>query len=468
MKQNKLLELLKTCTSKERNALDDFVQSPYFVKDEATTRLIRYLLKHFKAMPEDKEQLFAIAYPKEKYVDKKYRYLISDSAKLVTRFWLIQSYEKNAPQQLLDQMKIYSRRDLEKGYQQTKRGWQKSGYAQRSSDFMSYWYQLQFEEISSSHFHRNRTRQLDEDIERVVTNLDQYYYLYRLANACDMLNKEAVLQKKYKIKLTPDWFVYLQEQSFFGDILIESYWWMWNILNEPEEESYFQPFLNKIQLLGNSTDIAIVKMFYRAAINYAIRKIRAGKLEYQAIALKIYVETINEKILLDNNQLSPWVFGNVVKLALKVKDPTWVEQFINEKAELLPPATYQNALNYNLAELKYVTKNYEVAQQKLAMVELSDLNYYLGARILLSKIYFENDEIEPLLSLINAFNIFLKRNKEISEGIKQSCLNFCQILYQLVRQNEKRMAGMQEEITNMGLLVQRDWLLQQHQELMKK
>lgn len=465
MKQNKLLELLKTCTSKERTALHHFVQSPYFVKDEAITRLIQHLLKDFKNMPEDKEQLFALAYPKEKYIDKKYRYLISDCAKLVTRFWLIQSYEADEPQQLLDQLSNYSKRNLEKSYQQTLRSWQRSGYADTNPNFISYLYQLRFQEIVSSHFHKDRVRQLDEDVEEVVTNLDRYYYLHRLGNACDMLNKEAILQKKYEKKLSPDWFVYLKEQNFFDDILIESYWGMWNILNDPNEESYYQPFLKKIKQLGTHIERDLLQMFYRAAINYALRKIRVGKFEYRKIALDLYIETIDKKILLDNNQLSPWIFGNVVKLAIKVKDPTWVEQFINEKAELLPPTAYQNALNYNLAELNYVTQNYNIAQQKLAMVELSDLNYYLGARILLSKIYFENDETEPLLSLINAFSIFLKRNKEISGGIKQTCLNFCQILYQLVRRNEKRMASMKEEITNMDLLAERDWLLQQVEKL---
>lgn len=466
MKQNKLVELLSKCTSKERIALKDFIHSPYFVKDEAITKLIEYLLDHFEDMPQLKEDFFQIAYSNMVYDDKKYRYLISNSAKVISHFWKIRNYENNESQKLLDELSIFSQKNLEKSFQQTLRKWER---LEESNDYLSSEYYInnvRFQEARYTDLTKTHNRQLDDIMINMVNAYDRYYYFHRIASACEMLNRESIFQKNYNRGLPPEWFKYLEKENFFNDLLLEAYYWMWKILNDPNENVFFQHFIAQIKSLPISTNIEDSRPLYQIAVNYALRKLRAGKKEYQKIALELYIEGIDKNVVLDNNQLSPWIFGNIVKLAIKEKDPSWVEQFIEEKSSLLPPAHYDNALNYNLAELYYATQQYDKAQQSLAFVEFTDLNYYLGTRILLAKIYFENEEIEPLLSLINAFNIFLKRNKKISANIKETCLNFCKILYQIVRANEKRMKVLREEITTSRLLAERDWLLKQYDKLM--
>jgi len=133
-------------------------------------------------------------------------------------------------------------------------------------------------------------------------------------------------------------------------------------------------------------------MFYKLAVNYALRKMRVGKSDYRKIALDLYLESIDNGSLLNDGYLSPRPFSNIVKLAINTKPHDWTEEFINEKSHLLAPDTRQNTLDYNLAVFYYATKNYSAAQLKLLQVEFSDLQYYLGGRILLAKIYYENSE----------------------------------------------------------------------------
>ncbi len=465
MRKNKLIDLLSKCTDKERTSLEVFIHAMYFNKDKAVKRLIHYLLEHFDDITVDKYKLYQVAYPDEKYDDKRYRYVISNSAKLITRFWLIENYESDKQQVLLDQMNIYTKRNLEKSYQQSLRNWEQLKEKHSNVEQKTYWQELKFYEAKEHHFEKKRVRQFDKNIEDLAKSYDRYYYLNRLRNACDMLNRAAIFQGQYQKKLTPSWFLYLEEQAFFEDPLIESYYLMWKMLDDPTNESNFEKFLNQIHLPSLKTDISTLRELYLAAINHALRKLRIGGLSYRKKALELYLEAIDKKILLDNGELSPWTFGNVVKLALKVKKDHWIKQFIEEKSKILPLAFRENALNYNLAEVNYASKAYNEAQQQLAKVSFSDLNYYLGARILLAKIYYENEETEPLLSLISAFTIFLKRNKKISLSIKQSCLNFCELLFQLVRRHKKRIATLGEEITKTELLAERDWLIKQYQTL---
>lgn len=462
MKQNRLIELVAKCTPKERASLAHFVDALYFNKDVSIKKLVHYLLNNFDNISYDKEKLHQIAYPNLTYDDKRYRYLISNSAKLISRFWLIEDYEANHARQTLDQLEVFSSRRLEKSYRLTLNNWERLS-TENIQDI--YEQDVRFHEIKELEFSRKGIRQFDPNIEQLASAYDRYYYFHRLSNACDMLNRETIFQGQYKKRLTPTWFAYLEEQAFFNDSLIKAYYMMWQMLNAPEEESYFDAFLDQIHQLGIHNNRLILREFYLAAVNYALRKLRAGQWEYREKALELYLEAIEKKVLLENGELSPWTFGNVVKLALKTKEKEWIRQFIEEQSKILPTRFQENALLYNLAELAYANQSYHDAQQALSKVTFSDLNYYLGARILLAKIYYENDETEPLLSLISSFSIFLKRNKEISTSIKQTCRNFCDILSCLVRQNSKKILHLETDIQETKLLAERDWLLLQYSNL---
>jgi len=67
---------------------------------------------------------------------------------------------------------------------------------------------------------------------------------------------------------------------------------------------------------------------YLAAVKYSLRKLRQGKQEYREIALQLYSEAIERKILMENGVLSPWSFGNVVKLATQLHRYDWAIEFI--------------------------------------------------------------------------------------------------------------------------------------------
>ncbi len=371
----------------------------------------------------------------------------------------------NEPRNLLDQLTIASTRNLEKHYRQGIRKWKVLKEKKRTAHEDWYWYTLRYHEIEEAHFGQQRLRQFDRNIQQLAKSYDRYYYLHRLSTACAMLDRETIFQGKYDIHLSPSWFTYLEEQSFFQDPLIEIYYKMWKMLHEPNKEEHFENFMQQLRDTRLETDHIVMRGLYMAGINYTLRKLRQRDQTYRQKALDLYLEAISRKVLLDKGELSPWAFGNVVKLALQLKKYDWVKSFIKEKSTILPDAFREDALNYNLAEVNYITKQFRVAQEHLLQVSFSDLNYYLGARILLAKIYYELEDIEPLLSLISAFTIFLKRNKQISPNIKSSCLNFCEVLFQLVRKNKKRLTVLEKELKEMQLLAERDWLLQQYEQV---
>jgi hypothetical protein len=188
---------------------------------------------------------------------------------------------------------------------------------------------------------------------------------------------------------------------------------------------------------------------------------RKGTAGFDAEALDLYVEGLEQQVLLDGDTLSPWTFNNVVKLALRLKRFDWINGFMSAYEAQLPEAFREDVLHYNRAELYYATNALQKAQSALLQVSYSDLNYYLGARVLLAKIYYEMEEIEPLLSLLAAFMIFLKRNRNISNDIRQTCLNFCNILFKIVKRKPGTTDKIRQRIQSTPLLTERQWLLAQ-------
>ncbi|MCI5081706.1 MAG: hypothetical protein MRY78_08445, partial [Saprospiraceae bacterium] len=417
MKKLKLLQAIASCTEEEMGRLEDFLQSPYFNKDKQVLSLF-HLLKPFYPSFESAELtkffLYQQLFPDEAYDDKRLRYLMSSLNKLIEQFFALQVSESNYFESQLNLLSNLSARQLDKAYAQISRRLEQEleNSSTHSTDY--YWRQMRWAEIREEHFERQRKRQFDESIADTAHYLDRYYFLHRLKLSCAMLDRQTIFRATYDLRLSEGWVEYLKEQQFFNESIIELYFTIFQALRFKEQERYFgllQSFLNENTQALPKEDL---KNAYLFTINYCARKIREGKSKYTHQALDLYLKGIKEQVLVDNGELSPWTFTNVVKLLLRIRAFERAEHFIRQYAPSLPLRFRENALHYNLAELYYYTQRFGEAQLHLNQVAYSDLNYYLGARVMLAKIYHESGAEEPLLSLLAAFTIFLKRNKQIS------------------------------------------------------
>ena len=462
MKKSKLIAALQTINEEEAARLQKFVASPYFNEQEELTRLLGFLLgfwPEFTAESLDKRACFAAVFPGRPYEDKRYRYMASNLYQLVERFWVVEQQKQETLRNEVLLMDSLSSRRLDKGYQHSHRRiarYMKQQTARNSEYFLQ---QLHWAEAEERHFGRQRLRQYDASIQRAADMLDRYYHLRKLRFACGMMDRQTIIKGDYSLNISNHWLAHLQHQQFFDEPIIELYFNILQALLDENDATHFDRLQNMLAHHSASISKESLKDIYLFAINYCARKIRQGQEAYISRALQLYLDGIESEILIDGGYLSPWAFTNVVKLALRLRRYNWIEHFIQRYGPALPDIFRENALHYNLAELYYYTRRFEKAQEHLNQVAYSDLNYYLGARVILAKIYYEAQEIEPLLSLLAAFTIFLKRNKLISADLKQTFLNFCDILFQIVRGRRRQWNKLGGKIRTTRLLTDRTWLL---------
>ena len=465
MRKHKLIQYLATFSDEEWDRLRKFVDSPYFNDRPELRHLLDQLRTYgagFAAGSPGKIELFTSVYPQEPFEAKTLRYLESDLCRLIERFWAIEGFEADEDETTLVLMELLSQRGLNKGYRQQLRRWEQRFATQPPTSPRELRAAYRLAEVEEAHFENQRKREFDPHIERAAHALDAYYYLQRLIYTCGMLDRATVVQGTYRIGITPEWVRHLRQAAFFNNTQIRLYHTIYLALSTEADDEHFAALKQQLRQAEAELPPGELRTPYLFAINYCARKIRQGRQTYLTEALDLYTSGIEREVLIDENGLSPWTFTNVVRLALRLERYHWIETFIATYGPRLPDDFRDNALAYSRAELYYHTQRYGPALEALLLVAHSDLNYYLNARVMLAKIYYETDEVEPLLSLLAAFMIFLKRNQSISGNLKATYLNFCDSLFQLTKGSGRRFESLESTIQQTDLVAERDWLLAQY------
>lgn len=460
MKNTKLISLLRSFSAKEAMEFEDFLNSPFFNNNNHLLRLYRlireiYLVKRQTDMT--KADFFSKLFPGQSFDDKKLRYLMSDLLKLGYRFLLVRKSELSNPEASLALIEELAERNLDKHYLQWQKKRSNSLKNANISGVNQFYSKIRQADIEQKRFSRLYQRRYDDNIQYGSDYLNRYFVLKKLKYACGMLDRQALLKGSYEPDLPENWLEWLIQNKFWNEKIIELYTRVFLSLKEENNPTHFDNLLGLLYEDPKAIAKSDAKELFLYAINYCARKMRKGEDRYIEIALDLYVRGIEERILLENGFLSPWTFGNIVKLALRLERFSWIEKFIEQYKDHLHPEFRENAIQYNLAELYCYKKEFDKALTYLIKVEFSDLNYHLGSRIMLSKIYYELNEEDALLSLMSSFVMFLKRNKKISDSIRKTCLHFCEFLFQIIR---GKTDGIEEKIKNTGLLTDREWLLE--------
>lgn len=462
MEKSKVIPLLRSLKEKEWSDLEDFLASPFYNKDPELLSLLAILktwLSSDSMGLKSREELAKTIWPNQDYDAKTLTYALSNLNKLATHFLSLQKLTQ-APLALeLAALEVFSERNLEKHYASAKRSISDQLTTPTGNSFDFFRNKARYAETLDQHYVRQKNRVFDVAIQQAAHDLDTYYYLHRLNLACSMLDRQQILKSVYEINISEPWITHLKGSPVGQEPIIRLYLDIYQMLSEESEEAHFTQLKDNLEVYSNKISNHDLTEIYQFAINYCARKIRKGREPYVQEALQLYLTGIESRFLIIDGQLSPWTYANVIKLYLRQKEYEAAQVFIEKFLHYLPEAFQQNAYHYNLAELFYYTKEQDKAQSHLIRVAYSDLNYYLGARVLLAKIYFETGEEDALSSLLAAFMMFLQRNKELSHDLKQTYLNFCKIFARILRTPPARRAAIRQTITNTQLLTDRDWLL---------
>ena len=458
-----LYELLNQLSKEEIRQLKKYLKSPFVTHREDIGRMFEYLAKHLyqaKPLPQ-KEELFKYTYGEAGFEGQKLRSTMSELHAFIEQYIIELSSKQGKISSLLALGAFYRQRNLSRHFQRTikkiKKLQDKQGF--RNPDYYQHQLNLQIEE---AHFASANKRTQNLNLQEIDITLDVLYLSQKLRHACTLLSHRAVFQADYNFGLLKGWIDLLEEGSYLNIPAIALYYYCYRFLTEAYSQDYFIKFRQALSLHRTHFPKEELKDLYRAAINFCIRKLNEGSLDYTREGWELYQEGLSAGYFIENEQLSRFTFDNIVGFGLRLKEYEAVGDFIEGYQEKLNTEFRERTVLFNLGRLKYEQQNFGEALSYLLASNPKDLVNQLIVKTLQLKIYYESGEFDLLESHLDSFRSFIRR-REVSDYHRENFQNiiyFIKKIVSLAPYNKIEKQKLKEAIKTTAVLTEREWLLQ--------
>lgn len=275
----------------------------------------------------------------------------------------------------------------------------------------------------------------DDSLHQKDEYLDKFYLATKLKVSCEILNRANIISIEQENPLLPVLMDYIANNNALLEEFpaITIYFQIAKTLLEPEVTAHFYKLKKLLKHEVSKFSPEEAKAMYGYAQNYCIKAANKGSAVFLNELFELYKTMLAQQFFLQQTHISEWEYKNIVTVACRLKAFDWADGFIRNFREKLKPAEMENAYRYNLANLHYSRKQYDNALELLRDVEFTDVFYKLGSRSLLLKIYYECDETEALVALLDSFKNFIHRNKNISTYQKNIHFNLLKEVKRLFR-----------------------------------
>lgn len=460
MKESRLISILSNLSPIERRSLGKFLRSPYFNKREDLINLFEYLSAQIEGEKElSKESIFKAVFPTKKFNDTNLRLLMSYLVKLVERFLVIESVDRDPAFQKKELMIDFRKRGLQKLYQKARK--QVSEINDASQLRHSSYYETRYEVLMES-FHDDAVQQLKENfpLQEFADQLDITFIIKKLQQTCLLLNQRSVVKTEVEIGMLDEVLQHIKEKNELLLIpTVAIYYYGYLTLSDQAKKSHFLEF--KKLVLKNPEKFLSEQLqeLHLLAINYCIRKLNGGDHSFFVELLDLYKEGLRTETLLQGKRLSRFTYHNIVATAIKSDELDWASDFVIDYKPLLDKKFRESSFSYNLARLSYSKGDYETAMPLLQKANYRDVLLNIAAKTLALKIYYETDELEVLQSHIEAMKSYIRRKRVIGYH-KTNYLNILQLTQKLVQLNIFDRAAKKrflESVETMEPLTEKEW-----------
>lgn len=464
MLNTKLLTLLQNLSGKEKQAVEDYFCQPYYAQKHALlSGLLKYLFQNMDYPDKlTKPTVFHYLFAAEPYDDLKLRHLITETLQHVEQALLAYHSKTENPDSRLQLLELYRSKRLSKHYKAVSQKLE-THFDRHPHRHALYYYRRFLFMQNQDLFTENRNEpQKQTFLAQASEALDVFY----LANKLRMIAQMATLKKlrdtEEVILLSADLLPVIQSGNWLRYPVIAFYYHVVMMQTEPDNALHFtqlnQLFETQNQLLP--PDEAREMLYF--LLNYCAVKINAGNTDFLNKIYSLYELGLHTRLMMEDNFLSPWNYKNIVTVALRLGFDEQARRFLEQYSPFLPPEHRNNAYTYNMANYHFFMRHYNKVLQLLQQVSYDDVFYSLDARTLLLKTYYELNEQESLISLIDSFRQWLNRTKELNKQRQltyRNLLYFVKKLIGLPPRNAQKRNDLINQINQTPAIADKRWLL---------
>ena len=430
MKTTNLVSLLKSFSKDEFKEFGKFVRSPFFNTHKDVVRYYSIIKKGYPALDQSKEFIFSAVYPGRKFNNGEY-------LKLNSRLYnLGLEYLKCIPDKFTDEYKLlgeFRDRDLKKQFQASYK--KLNDYIDNESGLDNLVFVRKIYIISSFiRFHMNRDEQ-KKVCDSVIKRGNYFAYqslLWIMIQLRDMTANFNAFNYQYNDSAGYYYIKSLDLEKIITGLEFENnrlgrylkyYLYCLLIMLHPENEGYYDEFKNAFRMIYNEVN-RLEKNNYLARLQtYVMNHIQRGNMKFVNELLSAYKFFFDKKNVFENDIIPMPPFRNCLALALYKKDINLIKELAGKYSERIFPDYREDTMNLANAYLNFISKKYELVEGCLNKFSFKYKIHKIDVKHLLLRMYFESNDIEPLLLLIDSFKHFLNKNNSISENSKIKYFN---------------------------------------------
>ncbi len=475
MEQSKFYKTLQKLNKQQQLRFLDFLQSPYFNKNEEITGFVKLICPgKFNV---SKEEIYSKLYPGKIFEERRIPDLMYKSLRLMETFLSEEQYTEQQWNQKLNLLNYIRVNQLEELYSVVQKDILEMSSQKPYRDSNYYYEEFQYQAEADKIFLDQARIQGDESLQKKVDQLDIFYLSAKLRDSCEMMNRKRILAIDYEFNMLDELLeiVKLNFEKYTVIPSISIYYRILVMLKDPNNMEHFNVLKDDVTKHIQLFEQDEQRSLYGYLQNYCIRKVNSGVSKFYNELLDIYKYMHEIGLMKANNKNLQWDLKNMVSIALRLGDHEWTYKIINELKPELPGEVRENAYTYNLANYYYETREYKKATRLLQSVDFKDVYYNLDSKSMLLKIYFELDEEESFFALITTFKAYLSRNKLISTDTFDTYSNLLKFarkafVYKIMlpyerRHNNNKIKALKQTVIETKNVVNAIWLLNEIEKL---
>lgn len=466
MISEKTTTLLSAFSRVELNRFRRYIQSPYLNDQPDTLPLFDILCRQLKKGDNSglirKVTVWEQLYPGKPFNSAQLRRLTSDLTQLAMRFIAAESEREEPMKEAVRIQKALGKPEYAKHLAGIER--QIAKHAEENPQLSPESLLLQFQSRDISFVRNSRGSGSSGYINSLAAAdyaLDSFYIVQKMRYYVAWLQYKGSRATEEQIALMEGFRRTAAEPRFDNVPLVRLFCMVSDCFSEPDNERHFTSLLEHLDQLTPDIAPENIREFYQMAQNYCALKINQGRTDYYLVYFNLQKKITELRLLLEDGILPETLFKNMITIGLSVGEFEWTEKFINEYYPYLPVSIRENARTFNLANLYFHQKKYGQVIELLRNVEYSDLVYALGSKLILLKTYCESNEQMALDSLTDSFRVYVRRNRDMSKGLKKEYLNFLNFLS---RVPNARLTGslpaLHRKVSESQHVISKKWLLE--------
>ena len=207
---------------------------------------------------------------------------------------------------------------------------------------------------------------------------------------------------------------------------------------------------------------------YYSLTNYCVNKIATGETKFLKHLYDIIINFEKNNFYTNKKDIQYTDFMSVIICGLNIKEMKWVEYFLESYKSNIIPDARRDTINLSNALIFFTKQKYKEAISYLSKVSYKHVYFYLKSKETLIKVYFEQGEVDSILSVIDAAKHYLKRHEDTLYMHYDRYILFLNLVNRLIKVNKKDKFEVKElmtELDNNRNAIARDWLIEKLLEL---